>query len=152
MNFTFSVKCDKYTDQTKNVPSNRFTTPTKPDDSYLKTLNLRIGSQDEEFEYTPTHDRFSYYQICGFASNDKYQVRKLIYNEMGEAVSIKTANVKNKKIQNFIKKCPKNRYCIIPVYELDQIEVPDQDSILLAMSPILNKCNDSGVTQGVLTY
>ena len=141
MNFAFSVKNDGYTDATKAIPRNRFTEPNAPDSSYLKKLKLRLDTQDEEFEYTPTTNKFSYYQICGFLVDGMYHVRKIIYNEYGEVISMRTSNLEASKIKNFIKKCPKNKYTIIPVYDLNNSDMPDQGSILLAMSPILNGSN-----------
>jgi hypothetical protein len=141
MNFAFSVKADNYTDQPKTLPRNRFTEPSAPNATYLKKLNLKLNTQNEEFEYTPTPNKFSYYQICAYVVDNMYQVRKIIYDDSGVVVSIRTNNIDASKIQNFIKKCPKNKYTILPVYELSGTELPDHGSILLAMSPILNNDN-----------
>lgn len=148
MNFTFSVKDEE---NTKKVPKNRFTEPSVPENSYLKDLNLKLKSQEDEFDYDQSPQRFTYYQISGFVVDNEYSVRKMIYNGSGELVEFKTKSVKAKKIREFVKKCPKNRFSVFPVHDLENTELPDTESILIAMSPILNNSKHTEELSGLMT-
>lgn len=103
-----------------------------------KKLTFRLQEQEEEFIYKPDARQFTFYQICQFAINGQYSIRKLIYNEIGELINYKEAKLKKEKIKKFIKKCPSYKYSIYSVYNLDNVGFPNSDEILTANSQILN--------------
>lgn len=103
-----------------------------------KKLMFRLKEQEEEFAYSPEQRNFTFYQICQFAVDKKYQVRKLTYDEHGEVVKSKVAKIKKSKLEKFIKSCPEYKYTIYPAYNLDVVGPPQPNEILTAKSQILN--------------
>ena len=100
---------------------------------------FRLGVQKEDFIYQPNSRQFSFYQICQFAIDQKYKVRKVIFNELGEMLSYTEKYIEKNVLNNFVKKCPKFKYTIYPAYDLDIVGFPDSYEILTAQSHILNE-------------
>lgn len=103
-----------------------------------RKLSFRIKEQDEEFDYKPDKREFTFYQICQFAIDKQYHVRKIIYNEYGEMVRQKETKLKKNKLNNFLKGAPEYKYILYPAYNLNMIEHPKDSDISLAKSQILN--------------
>lgn len=103
-----------------------------------KKLSFRLKEQKEEFIYSPEKREFTFYQICQFAIDKKYQIRKIIYNEMGEMVRYKEAKLNKKKLERFLKGSPEYKYTIYPTYNLDIVGYPQSNEILMAKSQLLN--------------
>lgn len=101
-------------------------------------VRFRLESQEEEFIYKPDEHQFTFYQICQFSIDKKYNIRKLFYNEYGNLVKNKESYMKKDKLNKFIKKCPKYKYTIYPAYNLDVVGYPEDNEILTAQSHILN--------------
>lgn len=100
---------------------------------------LQLGVQKEDFIYQPDKRQFSFYQICQFAIDKQYKVRKVIYDESGEMLNCTEKYIKRDILNKFIKKCPKFKYTIYPAYDLDIVGYPDSYEILTAQSHILNE-------------
>ena len=103
-----------------------------------RKLSFRLKEQDEEFVYNPDKMEFTFYQICQFAVDKQYHIRKIIYNELGEMVRYKEAKLKKNRLEKFLKGSPKYKYTLYPAYNLDIVGYPKSDEILMAKSQILN--------------
>lgn len=100
---------------------------------------FRLGVQKDDFIYQPNKRQFSFYQICQFAIDKKYKVRKIIFNELGDMLNYTEKNIEKETLSRFIKKCPKFKYTIYPSYDLDVVGFPEPYEILTAQSHILNE-------------
>ncbi len=100
---------------------------------------FQLGVQKEDFIYQPNKRQFTFYQICQFAIDKQYKVRKVIFNESGEMMDYTEKYIKKDILNKFIKKCPKFKYTIYPAYDLDIVGFPDPYEILTAQSHILNE-------------
>lgn len=100
---------------------------------------FQLGTQKDDFIYQPNKKQFSFYQICQFAIDKKYKVRKAIFNESGDMLSYTEKCIKKEILNKFIKKCPKFKFTIYPTYDLDVVGFPDPYEILTAQSHILNE-------------
>jgi hypothetical protein len=110
----------------------------KEDEIMDKKYKFRMKTNDEQYEYNPPKKTFTYYQICQFKLNGVYHVRKIYYNEKLEIKSYKESIVKKKKLNKFIENCNDNKFAMYPVYNLDNVDFPSDNQVLLASSLILN--------------
>jgi hypothetical protein len=101
-------------------------------------LRFRLETQDEDNYYRPEPTQFSFYQICQFAIDKKYRVRKIIYNELFEIVKVSEKSIKKDILEKFLKSCKKNKFVIYPLYDLDGVDFPGEGEIMTANSEILN--------------
>lgn len=102
------------------------------------TYNFKLKTQQEDFIYAPEQRTFSFYQICQFPINKKYEVRKLVFDEFGELVSNRETKLKKEVLDKFLSKCKPFKYCIYPTYQLNIVDLPTLDEISTARSQILN--------------
>jgi hypothetical protein len=103
-----------------------------------RKLSFRLKEQDEDFVYNPEKRKFTFYQICQFAVDKQYHIRKIIYDEMGEMISHKEAKLKKIKLEKFLKGSPKYKYTLYPAYNLDIVGYPQSNEVLMAKSQLLN--------------
>lgn len=103
-----------------------------------RKISFMLKEQDEEFVYNPEKMEFTFYQICQFAIDKQYHIRKIIYNELGEMIRYKEAKLKKNKLEKFLKGSPKYKYTLYPAYDLDIVGYPQSNEILMAKSQILN--------------
>lgn len=125
----------EFHENSKIVPKNKYNLPNLPS----MNMKFRLESQREDFIYKPEQRQFSFYQICQFAVDKKYKVRKVIYDECGEMVKYTENVLKKDVLDKFLKKCPKYKYTIYPTYDLDIVGFPEDNEILTAKSQILNQ-------------
>lgn len=121
-------------------PKNRNVKPSLPDVD--KRFKFKMETKQNNFIHdepsVDTEKLFPFYQICQFPSDKKYGVRKLFYNEDGELKKYKEAKLKKDVLDKFLKKSPKYKYTIYPVYDFDVVGFPEPNEILTALSHILN--------------
>lgn len=101
-------------------------------------ISFILKEKDEECEYNPEKMEFTFYQICQFAIDKQYHIRKIVYNELGEMVRYKEAKLKKTKLEKFLKGSPEYKYTLYPTYNLDIVGYPQANEILMAKSQILN--------------
>lgn len=101
-----------------------------------RRFNLKV--QEEEFIFKPEERQFTFYQICGYPIDKKYEVRKVIYDENGEMLTHRSKKLKKDILDKFLKKAPEYKYTVYPTYHLSDIGFPEDGEILMAKSSILN--------------
>jgi hypothetical protein len=96
-----------------------------------------IKKKDKNMIYNPPKVEYSYYQICLFADNGFYHVRKILYNESFLPINTYEKPYPKKKIDKFIEKTPIHKYKIYPTNTLQLISLPDPNQIIAANSSLL---------------
>lgn len=88
--------------------------------------------------YKPSKCTFSFYQICKFPINNKYNVRKIVYNELCIIISHKVGTFNKQILDNFINKTSPIKYALYPTYDFKFVDMPTDNDILTLKSQILN--------------
>ena len=108
----------------------------------------RFVEQNEGMTYKPARELTTFYQICQYPVRGKIWVRKMYVDEQGFITNQKATKYKPKRIKEFIKNAPANKYSIHPTHTLDNVELPSGGQILAAKSSIINNNSEySGYAQ-----
>lgn len=99
---------------------------------------------DKYYNYKPEPKHYEFYQICHFKNptTNKYHVRKLIINELGEYIHTREGKYTDSQFQKFLELKKSNQYRIYPTYDLALIDYPKSNEILELQSDIINTEND----------
>lgn len=103
-----------------------------------KKLRFKLKSQEsDDLVYKPEKRNFSFYQICGYPIDDKYHVRKNIFDENYDIIEQKESYITKKELRNFTKGCSSSKYTIYSTYNLDVVGMPNANEIMMAGSTLL---------------
>lgn len=99
-----------------------------------------IKDNPTTFEYNPTSQIFSFYQICQFRDpyTNKYGIRKVIFDQTGDIVKTFEKGYSKSHVNSFISHNKPNKYALYPVNNLKMINLPNSENILSAKSELLN--------------
>jgi hypothetical protein len=103
--------------------------------------------QSDELIYDPLKIITVFYQICIFKDpkTNKYNIRKLYFDEHKDIIKIKNIETNNKILNKFIKENPCNIYKTYSTYNMQLIDLPNASERHASCSDLLknNKCNNS---------
>jgi hypothetical protein len=102
------------------------------------TVNNHVG-------YNPEKKIFKFYQICHFKhpKTGKYHVRKCIYNENYDLISVTEKTYTISQIKKFFELYKENEYKTYGTYDLQLIDFPSGELISASQSTLLNNNNDN---------
>lgn len=111
-----------------------------------KNIRFRLKEQKDKFTYQPEKILFPFYQICRMHHPERteltgkkvHEMRKIIYDEDFNPVSVKQAIISANRLQKFIDTAPENKYTLYETYEVIDIPPPTDLEIHTASSKILN--------------
>ncbi len=106
--------------------------------SYKPVFNFNQKSSVQDLLYAPPKQRFKYYQICSFPNpwTNKYKIKRFIFNEKSEIISIEEGEVNQKQYKRFVEEHKPNQYKIYNAYDLNYIPEPQMGEISIAQSPL----------------
>lgn len=113
--------------------------------SHLK--HIKFGTPPvpiNQLEYAPSAKLYTYYQICQFKNpfNEKYDTRKVVFNECGEIKKIYERQYKGSEIKQFLKSNIQNKYRMYPTREISSVAPPNSGELLEVCSALVNNnCN-----------
>lgn len=105
----------------------------------FKSPNVPIN----QLHYEPSSKLYTYYQICQFKNpfGEKYDVRKVIFNECGEIKKIYERQYGASEIKDFLKSNVQNKYRMYPVREIGLLGYPSSGELLEVCSSLINNDN-----------
>lgn len=94
----------------------------------------------EQYIYNPNHKLYTFYQICQFKNPiiNKYEVRKIIFNQLGEIMKTFEKGYPKKKLEIFMENNSSNKYALYPTTKIENVDLPNPNNILNAKSELLN--------------
>lgn len=106
----------------------------------MKVQYKFISEKPSDFEFNPKKQLFSFYQICQFKNEqtNKYEVRKVIFNEYGEIIKAYEKGYPKFRLDKFIEQNKPNKFKMYPVATIKLISLPDPSNIFGASSELLN--------------
>ena len=103
---------------------------------------FRFVNKGDDMLYNPKRELTTYYQICGFSCGKGFHtIRKVTIDELGSIVNVQEKNYKEKKVKDFVQKCPVNKYAVHPTHDISVIDLPQPEQILASKSSLLNDNN-----------
>jgi len=88
----------------------------------------------KNFEDNTIEKKYTFYQICQFAFEGHYHVRKIFFNNKYEVIKYTEKKLKKKVLDNFLNNARLNKFIIYPYYILENVPFPDTGELSLAMS------------------
>lgn len=109
--------------------------------SHLK--NIKFGTPPvpiNQLEYSPSVKLYTYYQICQYKTpfNEKYDTRKVVFNECGEIKKTYERQYKGSEIKQFLKSNLNNKYSMYPVREISSVGFPSSGELMQVCSSLVN--------------
>lgn len=109
--------------------------------SHLK--NIKFGTKPvpiNQLEYVPSIKLYTYYQICQYKNpiTEKYDTRKVIFNECGEIKKIYERQYNRSEIKNFLKSNLNNKYIMYPAREISSVGKPSCGELMQVCSSLVN--------------
>lgn len=104
------------------------------------TGNEHKRGDNDDLKYNPPKKMYKFYQICSFKNPNTgyYDVRIVVFNELAEIVRSRVYMFPTKECNALIKKLKSNEYKIYPTYDIDIIDVPQMNDLLILQSPLLS--------------
>lgn len=83
---------------------------------------------------------YRFYQICQFRNkvSNRYKIRNIIFDEMGEIVKIYEKHYTSDQCKILISSCKSHEYKIYPTWDLELVDYPNADDILKLKSPLVS--------------
>ena len=99
----------------------------------FKTIDNHLG-------YKPEPNMVKFYQVCHFKhpKTGKYHVRKCLFNEQGKLMSVTEKRYTVSQIKKFFELHKDNEYKTYATYDLQLVDYPSQDQLILSQSSLLN--------------
>lgn len=95
---------------------------------------------NDELVYNPEHRIDTYYQICKYKNEftNKYQTRKIVFNEHGEILDVFEREHSLKSLEKFMKQHNPMKYKIFPTNDISIVSSPNTADMLYVRSELLN--------------
>ena len=111
----------------------------------MKTFTIippkKYANENElELVYKPKKNTFKYYQLCVLKNpwTNKYDIRKFVFNELGECQTINELKITQKQFDNFKETHKPNIYKCYSTYDLKNVSMPTSGEFLNAESTLLD--------------
>ena len=102
--------------------------------------NIKFNKPNDDMVYKPDKRIDSFYQICKFKNptNKLHEVRKIIFNQLGDVLKISEKQYDSNKIKSFVHIHGQNKYKIYPVSSLQYLDLPNGNDMTEVQSELLN--------------
>jgi len=105
--------------------------------------NIKFGTPNvpiHQLEFSTNVKLYTFYQICKYKNpfSEKYDTRKIVFNESGEIKKIYERQHTGLEIKDFVKSNFQNKYIIYPTKEISSVGYPNSGELLQICSSLVN--------------
>lgn len=109
-----------------------------------RKYKFKVLQEESDFIYKKDDKLYKFYQICYFKNQNKYQVRRILFDGDDKILKTEIKNLSDKQMDKFKKTHSSFMYHIYSTHNINLIDLPNSGDLVKARSILLN--NNSNYT------